>query len=221
MRSSRLSFHHSHSCCPLFYFTIQPPLCLFLVSLFISLPRQQRERCSNRERKRGDESPDAMWLHQIHSSSHQELICLNPSHCSVATMDATQRRIVISAAWGAAGLLHCPDIWGEKQGSMRREGKAKLERIVEMKWGRSGVAWIHLLTVLVSHNTPPKKSKLLQHDSQAEKQRQDEEVRDSTGKPVFNLPRVCLLFCLRIYVRKFGWRSLARQAWWSGAGHTR
>lgn len=58
--------------------------------------------------------------------------------------------------------------------------------------------------MLVSHNTPPKKSKLLQHDSQAEKLRHDEEVKDSTGKPVFILPRVCLLFCLRISVRKFG-----------------
>lgn len=60
----------------------------------------------NRERDEGMEGekvvinrPDAMWLHQIQPSSRQELICLNPSHCSTATIWMPgQRRI---------GLLRC------------------------------------------------------------------------------------------------------------------
>ena len=87
---------------------------------FSSLPSgTDRDAVMEAEKKKGDESHDAMWLHQIQPSCRQELICLNPSHCSSATIWMPGREelasfSVISAAGGAAGSLHCPDIWGEE-----------------------------------------------------------------------------------------------------------
>lgn len=101
-----------------------PPL---FARLFSSPFRDNREteKWRNRGRERGDESPNALWLHQIRPSCRQELICLNPSQCSAATLwkpgiEELASATVISAARGAAGLLLCPEIW--EQRSLGEEG---------------------------------------------------------------------------------------------------
>lgn len=101
----------------------------FSSSLFSSTSLDD-ERCRNGARERDDELPDAMWLHQIQPSSRQELICLNLSLCSAATIWMPGREelassAVISAAWEAAGSLFCPDIWAEKRWALRQDGRVR------------------------------------------------------------------------------------------------
>lgn len=121
-------------------------------------PSLERERCRNSGWERGDESSDAMWLYQIRPSCHQELICLNLSHCCTATIWILGRKdlassTIVSAAWGAAGLLYCPHIRGAKSCSLRQEGRTKVERTVLRKWGSSGGSWMWLLAVLVGYSS--------------------------------------------------------------------
>lgn len=110
------------------YILSSNPCSLPLFARLFSSPfrdNRETEKWRNRGRERGDESPNALWLHQIRPSCHQELICLNPSHCSAATLWKPGREelapaTVISAARGSARLLLCPEIW--EQCSLGEEG---------------------------------------------------------------------------------------------------
>ena len=124
----------------------------FPSSLFSSPSLDNRERDEGGEGEKGViNRPDAMWLHQIQPSSRQELICLNLSHCSTATIwKPGQRRI---------GLLHCNlcclrSSWLVTLSRyLRREavftGAGGQRGHWRVKW-RTGVAQIQVFGILVS-----------------------------------------------------------------------
>lgn len=113
---------------PLFYFSIQ-------LSLF--------NRNTSEEWGKGgdDESPDATWLHQIQPSSRQELICLNPSHCSNKEI-WTERNRPLRAA-GCSTLSRYV-----RRG--QRENRIKLEQqdMLQVQWNSKGCSKV-LWSILI------------------------------------------------------------------------
>lgn len=78
-----------------------------------------------------------MWLHQIQPFCHHELICLNLSHCSFTTIWMPGRSnlassSIISATWGAAGLLYWSHVlWGRGQRGIRPQHFSQKSKQIE------------------------------------------------------------------------------------------
>lgn len=175
----------------------------FPSSLFSSPSLDNRERVEGMEGEKAViNRPDAMWLHQIQPSSRQELICLNPSHCSTATIWMPgQRRI---------GLLRCNlcclrSSWLVTLSRYLRRGAVFTGAGGQrghwgVKW-RIGVARIQVFGVLVSCYTSLRKVNKFRTSPRlrGKTTRQKEEVRKLNRETRVQCASslFALLFCVR------------------------
>lgn len=155
-----------------------------------------------------------MQLNHIQSFSRRELICLNLSLCSAATIWIPGREefsssAVIFAAWKAAGSIWGPHTEAENQAAQKAGGRRERWRGHWIKY----VVGVEFLAMLVSLSASLWEIRQIRRIARTE--RRSSWAQRRMVKPVVRLPRVCLLFLsfFFFYLRtqmpigEFGWRS--------------